>query len=293
MAKKSNFKTVWVVLVLLIAIALLLKRSNLLSQKHTAEISALAGRDDNMALGNPTNAATTDKDNYLLVKPQYVLSYNNSKGIPNWVSWHLSAAWQGNVQRCNCFRADDDLPAGCFKVRTSDYLRSGFDRGHLCPSDDRSGSDEDNAMTFLMTNIAPQSPELNEKTWERLEAYCRKLTTQGNELYIIAGGYGTGGEGRKGTADAIAQGRINVPAHFWKVILVLPVGDSDLQRINADTRVIAVDMPNTQDVDTYEWGHYRTTVDAIEAATGCDLFSALPQDLQQQVESRQDNGPVN
>lgn len=292
MAKAKNFKVLWSLLMLLLLVVLFIKRSNLFPQKPAVVQTGQAGRDDNMALGNPTNAGTADKNNYLLQKQQYALSYNNSKGIANWVSWHLSTAWQGNAGRCNCFRADDALPAGFFKVNGSDYVRSGFDRGHMCPSDDRSAGNEDNAVTFLMTNMAPQAPWLNEKTWERLEAYCRKLTTEGNELYIIAGSYGTGGEGRNGVANTIANGRIQVPAHFWKVILVLPVGDSDLERISSTTRVIAVDMPNRQDVDTYDWWHYRCTVDDIEAATGCDLLSALPQDIQQQLERIKDDGPV-
>ena len=252
-----------------------------------------ATRDDNMGMGNPSGANATTANNYLLSRSQYTLSYNNSKGMANWVSWHLSTAWKGSTPRCNCFTQDAALPSGDFKATTSNYTSTGFDRGHMCPSDDRDGSDTDNAATFLMSNITPQSPVLNEQTWGDLEAYCRTLITQGNELYIIAGGYGQGGTGSNGgTSNTIATGHINVPSHFWKVIVVLPIGTGDASRVTSTTRVIAIDMPNTQTVNTHTWGYYRTTVDAIETSTGYDFLSNVSTTVQASIESTVDNGPT-
>lgn len=245
------------------------------------------GRDDNMALGNPSNAAA-DKNNFLMKKPQYALSYNNSRGTANWVSWHLSTAWMGEANRCDCFTPDATLPRGFFRALPSHYLSTGFDRGHFCPSADRSASKADNEATFLMTNMAPQSPNLNRKTWERLEDYCRKLTEHGMELYIIAGSYGVGGTGSNGDATAIGKGQITVPAHFWKIIVVLPEGDNDLERINKDTRVIAVDMPNVPEVSNRTWNFYQTTVATLEDATGYHFFSNLPPAVQIALKQKQD-----
>jgi len=250
----------------------------------------IAGRDDNMALGNPSKATASEANanNYLMVKKQYVLSYNNSKGMANWVSWHLSTAWRGDAQRCNCFTADESLPASFFKVATSNYIRTGFDRGHLCPSDDRTASQEDNAATFLMTNMSPQAPILNQQTWESLESYCRSLLSEGKEMYIIAGGYGTGGSGSNGgNSNSIANGKINVPAHFWKIVVVLPVGENDVKRIGKDTRIIAVDMPNQQEVNQHNWQFYQTTIDKLETATGYDFLSNVPVDVQTVLEMKQ------
>ncbi len=252
-------------------------------------------RDDNMALGNPSGAttATTNPNNYLMVKPQYALSYNSSRGGANWVSWHLSAAWKGTTTRLDNFAADASLPTSFARATSTDYTNSGFDRGHQCPSDDRDGSQADNTATFLMTNMLPQSPNLNRVTWENLEAYCRTLLTTGNELYIIAGGYGQGGTGSNGgVTTTIAGGKIAVPARCWKVIVVLPIGSSDPSRIAAGTRVIAVDMPNNQTLSALPWSSYRTSVDAIEAATGYNLLSVLPTTVQSAIESVVDNGPT-
>lgn len=256
---------------------------------------ATATRDANLALGNPSGAvtdATNYPNNYLLTKTQYTLSYNRDQGKPNWVSWHLSAAWLGSTARQDNFAADASLPSSWYHVGSTSYSGSGFDRGHNCPSADRTGSVADNTATFLMSNMMPQAPTNNQQTWAGLENYARTLVSAGNELYIIAGSYGKGGTGSNGTATTIDQGRVTVPSNCWKVLVVLPVGTSDVSRITSSTRVIAVNMPNTNAIST-AWGSYRTTVNAIESATGYDLLSAVSTTIQSSIESKVDTGPTN
>ncbi|GGF12387.1 DNA/RNA non-specific endonuclease [Hymenobacter cavernae] len=250
-------------------------------------------RDENLALGNPSGATTdaNNPTNYLLVKSQYTLSYHRDRGIPNWVSWHLSSAWLGSADRQDNFAADNELPAGWYRVTTSSYTGSGFDRGHNCPSADRTSSAADNSATFLMTNITPQAPNNNQRTWVGLENYCRTLVDQGNELYIICGSYGRGGVGSNGAATTLDNGRVTVPDRCWKVVVVLPVGTNDVQRISTSTRVIAINVPNDNTVNT-NWATYRTTVDAIEQATGYDLLSAVPTAVQKTLEASVDKGPT-
>lgn len=272
-----------------------LNNSNKISVQLSPDATASPTRDDNLAMGNPSKAitSTSTPNNYLLVKTQYALSYNNSKGTANWVSWHLNSAWMGTASRCDCFAVDNTLPSTFFRATTSNYTGTGFDRGHQCPSADRNRSSTDNAATFLMTNMMPQAPALNQITWEDLESYCRKLVSQGNELYIISGGIGTGGTGSLGgVTNSIAGGRINVPSRYWKVILILPVGTNDISRVSSTTRTIAVMMPNAQSVNTKPWGAYRTTIDAIEIETGYDFFSNVPTATQSLIEGVIDNGPT-
>ncbi|MDO7885311.1 DNA/RNA non-specific endonuclease [Hymenobacter cheonanensis] len=256
---------------------------------------ATATRDDNMALGNPSGAvtdATNYPNNYLLAKSQYTMSYSRDQGKPNWVSWHLSAAWLGSTARQDNFAADASLPSSWYHVGATSYSGSGFDRGHNCPSADRTGSVADNSATFLMSNMMPQAPTNNQQTWANLENYCRTLVNAGNELYIIAGSYGKGGTGTNGTYSTIDSGRITVPSNCWKVVVVLPVGTSDVSRITSSTRVIAINTPNTNSIST-SWGSYRTTVDAIESATGYNLLSAVSSTIQSSIESKVDTGPTN
>ncbi|WP_170934768.1 DNA/RNA non-specific endonuclease [Hymenobacter gelipurpurascens] len=248
----------------------------------------------NLALGNPSGAVADPSypNNYLLAKPQYVVGYNRDQGKPNWVSWHLEAADVVSLaNRQDDFRNDTSLPDGWYQVQGTSYVGSGFDRGHNCPSADRTSSVENNSATFLMTNMMPQAADNNQGPWAVLEGYTRDILP-GNEVYIICGSYGVGGTGVNGYMESIDQGRITVPNRTWKVIVILPVGDNDASRVSATTRVIAVDMPNTNGIRNTSWGTFRTSVDAIEQATGYDLLSQLSVEVQTAIESKVDAGPV-
>ena len=83
------------------------------------------------------------------------MSYNNSKGIPNWFNWYLSTAWTGRTVSCNCFQSDQDLPSTFFKATTCDYTNSGFGKGHICQSTDGNGDPDSNENKCYITNIAP------------------------------------------------------------------------------------------------------------------------------------------
>lgn len=245
-------------------------------------------RADNLALGNPSGASVSNPDNYLLTRPQYVLSYNKSRGIANWVSWQLSSAWKGDSKRTENFRPDPMIPTGWYAARPSDYTNTGFDRGHLCPSDDRDVTPEANAATFLLTNIVPQAPRHNREVWKTLEEYERQLMNDGNEVFIIAGVSGTGGTGQNGYATSLANGKLTVPATLWKILVVVPVGTESTFQITPNTRVIAVNIPNEQSAADKPWQAYLTSVDALEMLTGYDFLSNVSVDIQSVIEKRVD-----
>jgi endonuclease G, mitochondrial len=245
-----------------------------------------------LTMGNPSRAATDVNQplNYLLDKTQYAVSYNRDSGRPNWVSWHLNSSWIGSASRQNDFRNDTSLPSGWYQVTSTDYTGSGFDRGHHTPSADRTNTVENNSATFFMTNMMPQAPDNNQGPWEVLESYTRTLVSQGNEVYIIAGGTGIGGTGSNGgVTNTVANGHVTVPAQTWKVIIVIPDGDNDVSRVNTQTRVVAVIMPNQQGIRANDWKSYRVSVDQVEALTGYDFFSNVPVDIQSVIEASVDN----
>jgi endonuclease G len=241
--------------------------------------------DNQILLGNPSGAtnSTANADNYLIDHQYYVESYSRTRAAPNWVSWHIGAEDLGHTERLNNFRPDTGLPEGWYEVNQTGYKGSGFDKGHNCPSGDRTSSTAANSSTFLMNNIIPQAPNNNQHTWEHLESYCRTQVRKGNEVYVIMGSYGSGGIGKKGYFETIDDGRINVPSHIWKVVVVIPEGNNDLQRMNTSTRVIAIDTPNDNTIAP-NWMKYLCTVRDIEKATGYDLLSALPKSLQDRIE---------
>ncbi len=249
-----------------------------------------------LLLGNPSNAQTDINmpNNYLLEMDEYAVSYNRDRAIPNWVSWYLSTQWfTGDGNRQDDFRENPFLPSDWYTPDADSYNFSanGFDRGHNCPSADRLCSDNFNSATFFMTNMVPQSPLHNREIWVAWECYFRNLAFDGMELYIVMGNYGTGGDGERGFKTKIVDGdnEITVPASIWKVAIAIPEGDGDdLSFIDGQSMVIAIDIPNSQAVADFDWNDssFITTVDEIESKTGLDLFSNLPESVQNTLESR-------
>jgi endonuclease G len=252
------------------------------------------GDNSNLLLGNPSAATTSmvSTTNYLLDQGYYVESYNSVKGEPNWVSWHLDATnITSATGRLDNFAGFNGLPTGWYTVQSNSYSGSGFDRGHNCPSADRTSSVDANSATFLMTNMIPQAPQNNQQTWANLENYLRDQVVSGNEVYIIMGSYGSGGIGSIGTTavTSINGGHVNVPSNVWKVAVILPAGTNDISRITATTRVIAVNTPNINAINS-DWSQYIVTVRDIETATGYNLLSNLPQTVQDAIEVKKDAG---
>ncbi len=247
-------------------------------------INAAPANDDPLALGNPSGATAdvANENNYLMVKPQYTLSYNRSKGEPNWVGWRLDSTWiTGVADRQDDYRPDPALPADWYHVTQNDYSGGGYDRGHMCPSGDRTRSIPDNSATFLMTNFLPQLAANNQGPWNDFENYCRTLANQGNELYIFSGG--------AGSAGFIAGGKVNVPTVTWKVVVVIPNGSNDLQRVGKTARNIAIIVPNQPPLSiSTPWRNFRVRVDDVERLTGYNFFSLVPLITQTVMERRKD-----
>lgn len=229
-----------------------------------------------VALGTPRDADPSDE--YFLDQRAFVLSYSPEKRVANWVAWQLDQKHLGHVRRQDDFRADLALPARFYRVKESDYLHSGYDRGHLCPSADRQDSAEANSQTFLFTNIEPQLHELNAGPWEQLERYTRQRAQRGAQLYVVAGGLFSA------PFSTIGNG-VAVPVANFKIIVVLQPdqGPSD---VNENTEVLSVLMPNQRGVGDHEWTEYATSVDAIEQASGYDFLSAVPERVQRVIEAR-------
>lgn len=232
---------------------------------------------DHLALGNPSNAAN-DPNNYLIERLQYAMAYNDSAGHPNWVSWKLSAGDMGEADRGK-FAPDESLPDHFERITPRDYTGSGYDRGHLCPSADRTRSEDDNEATMMMSNIIPQAPGNNQGPWKDLEEACRDIAREGNQLYIVCGG---SGESKK----KIGRGKVSVPLFTWKVVVILPAGKFAPQDITPDTRVIAVKIPNKSSVREKSWESFRTSIAEIERATGYQFLTTVSPEIQNQLKNK-------
>jgi endonuclease G len=230
-----------------------------------------------LALGTPT--AADPSDDRLLDEHSFVVSYSPLKHVPNWVAWRLDRSYLGHVRRKNDFRPDPALPSQFYHVTERDYLHSGYDRGHMCPSADREDTPEDNSTTFVFTNMEPQLHELNAGPWEKFEKYERERAARpGAVLYIVAGGIFSS------PFPTIGQG-VAVPAANYKIVVVLSEGERATD-VNAQTEVLSVLMPNQPGVGEHEWTEFLTSVDAIERATGYDFLNAVPEPVQRVIEAR-------
>lgn len=219
---------------------------------------------------------------YLLKRKQYALSYNGTKNVPNWVSSNLNASYFGDVERKQGqFMPDPDLPPQFYKVRHQDYSNTGFDRGHMVRSEERTATREDNDATFYTTNLLPQYHDLNAGPWLRLEEFCQFLSVRKKkELYIICGGIFPKNYQTIGKRNNVA-----VPSHCFKIIVVLESGQG-VKDVNENTTVLAAIMPNVEGIKGEQWRQYQTTVDEIEQRTGFDFLTAVPKKIQDVIESR-------
>jgi DNA/RNA endonuclease G (NUC1) len=242
---------------------------------------------NHLEFGLPTDGDASD--DFILARTEFTSSFNHTRGIPNWVSFNLEATHYGPEDRCNCFTFDPSLPETFTRYTTADYTGAtafhgyGIDRGHLARSFDRTSGSLDNARSFLFSNIVPQASDNNQGPWSNMEFFVGDQARLFNkEVYVIAGASGS-----KGTVKN--EGLITIPTHMWKVVVLMP-RDRGLSAVidYTSVEVLAVIMPNEPGIRTTnpnDWRAYLTTIDAVEALSGYDLLSLLPDQVEIAVES--------
>ncbi|RYZ23812.1 MAG: DNA/RNA non-specific endonuclease [Chitinophagaceae bacterium] len=261
----------------LAALAALLTLGACDKKNETTETTTTApevfGENDALLFGNPTDARRSAEfsENYLISEPTYHVAYSASRGIPVWVAWHLQMPEDtGRAVRMDDFRENPRLPASYYDVRPSDYVGNTFNRGHNIPSADRTNTQANNSSTFLMTNMIPQAPQFNQGPWGNLEDYIRTSLGTNKEAYIYMGNYGTGGVGNNNVVtNTLGSGVVTVPKNVYKIVVILPKGSDDLNRIDTSAQVLAVDMPNDNRLypsgSNSAWQNYKVPIDSIEA----------------------------
>ena len=254
---------------------------------------------NNLEFGAP--GVTGGNDNFLVRRRQFASSYNASRGQPNWVSYEYDARQSGGEDRCNCFTTDPlVVAAGLPAITTADYVGSGYSRGHMARSADRTRTNVENAATFYLSNIVPQIQDQNGGPWATLENLLGDSTRAGRAVYVVAGP-------QFNTPNALRYlnnaGKVAIPDSTWKVALVvgrdpatgLPRRVTDLTSWDdlAGVSVIAVMMPNISTAQglNSDWRAYLRTVDQVEAVTDFDVLSLLQAPYQPAVEAG-DRAPV-
>lgn len=254
---------------------------------------ARLGVEYQMALGNPDGASTdTNSRTKFLInqRAQYAISFNDDTHQPNWVSWSYSFSDDGTQSRTDYWREEELLPSGYLKIGISAFGTNygvGYDRGHMCPSADRTKDLTNNQVTFRMSNIIPQASQNNQGLWRNFEDYCRTMATTNsadNEILIITGPANFSG--------LFLSNGMAIPQKVWKIAVVVSNASSPTpvnQRINANCRVMAIITPNVN-TNLNSWSNYLTSVKEVEAITGFNFFSNVDPALATYLKRIKDTG---
>lgn len=199
----------------------------------------------------------------------YIADFDSTRQLPFWVAYELlPEETMGEAVRKSSFKRDERVKNGAVH---GDYTHSGYDRGHLKPAADSKSSQERMDASFLMTNVAPQSPALNRGSWKQLEERVRSWTQEYGAIHVVCG---PGPE----TIGTLGEHDVAIPADCWKAVL----------RTAPDTACIAFLMPNTME-KLRPFAAYRITVDSLEHRLGIDLFPQLPHATEQHIERQIDS----
>jgi endonuclease G len=161
----------------------------------------------------------------IIYREGYVLEHSATDKIPLWVceGFDLGQWNPPNPNRKDVFKPDPTLPKGQ-RAELADYKGSKLDRGHQAPAadfKDQRLKDE----SFYLSNMAPQSPPLNQQFWRLLEDQVRKWAGDNSPIYVFTGGFFYDPkEDDPATANGqihfrrIGANHVAVPTHFYKIV---------------------------------------------------------------------------
>lgn len=206
------------------------------------------------------------KTSQIVEKTGYTAAFSPSLHIPRWVGWELTdrEAAATDQARTDQFHQDTNVN-GC--PEPTAYSHSGYDRGYMAPAADMKWSHAAMEDSFCMVNICPQDHNLNAGLWADLERQCRVWAKHYGKLWITCGPITK-------PSDKRLPSRVDVPTAFYKCLL---------KQFKGRWYAIAFVMPNKP--ATGKISAFTTSVDRVEELTGLDFFSALPDDVENQIES--------
>lgn len=226
----------------------------------------------------------------------YALEWDNTKRHANWVAFTFDTTTSAdNVKRTDAWSVDPKLPAK-MQVQESDHKNDGFDKGHLCASEDRVYLKEANEQTFYYSNMSPQLNDFNGGFWGKLEARVQtwgRSTADGvyDKVYVTKGGTlnkllknfkGTTVNGGTPTTDAngFTIHGLACPEYYFMAVL---------SQKDDVFHAIAFLVPHkegmTRNPSSDELKEYVVSVDKLEEETGIDFFCNLPDVLENEVEA--------
>lgn len=211
---------------------------------------------------------------------EFAMEYDYAQKHSRWVAWQLLKRHMGAVKRTDAWQGDARIPVDYRS--DNDFYRSGYDRGHLCPSADRTYSADLNEITFMYSNMSPQRNAFNAGIWADLESRARvwAKTFDCDTLFICAGGSITSPELIEryiGSRTDVGKG-LAVPKYYFKVFLRKNKSTKDYDAIGF--------WFEHRDYGTTPLSSAIKSVREIEQLAGINFFYALPAVTQDIVETR-------
>lgn len=202
----------------------------------------------------------------------FMVGYSDIRGNPLWVIYQITAIKDNATphKRPQTFSTDW---RGLTRISHHDYTRSGFDRGHMAPNYaiSRLYGKQAQLDTFLMTNITPQRPNLNQKVWQRLEAvevdYFTKLH---GRVWVITGPVFSNPLNR-----LKSSWKVEIPEAFYKIYAA---------ETGSEIKMLAFLVPQTVRGNE-PLTDFIVSVDTIEELTGLDFFHELEDPLEDKLEA--------
>ena len=205
----------------------------------------------------------------VLDRGEFAVGWSPSLRRPVWCAYHVTPdVLYQTGQRPN-FNKDKEAANS---PSPGDYTRSGYDRGHMVPNhaiESRYGAD-DQKKTFLMSNIAPQTPALNQGVWRNVEHRIADFwPAKYGEIWVIVGTI----PNRRG--ETLSGTDIEIPGRFYQVIVA---------QEGMDVRALAVVFD--QHVPWREWAARNiVSIDELEEEAGLDFLPDLPTFIQNPLEA--------
>jgi endonuclease G, mitochondrial len=157
----------------------------------------------------------------LLAHREYLVCFDLDRHVALWVSYTLTASDLTAAKRLDAFRSDprltDEENPTC-----KAYVKSGYDRGHSVPRCDMNRQDVIQVNTFFLSNMGPQTPQLNRGIWRWLEETVRAYTEAFGEVRVISGAVFLG------MPHNLPESSVGIPRQFFKII-IRKDGDGALQ----------------------------------------------------------------
>ncbi len=209
----------------------------------------------------------------------FMLGYSDTKGNPLWVVYKLSSPSSASthLKRPENFMADW---RSFWRVSPDDYTNSGYDRGHMAPNHAIAllYGKEAQYETFLMSNITPQKPSLNQKLWNVLEdKELYHFTRHAKELWVF-----TGPLFDTHTTALHTASSVEIPDAFFKFYV----------KVLMDGRLETVGFILPQTVKANDsLLKFAVSIDEIEKKSGFDFLHALEDSLEKEIEARREVRP--